>query len=61
MSSINWDLSTMSHLVSVLSFINRITLFNMEGPKVNSNKSMNKGPSRLEIRVAYQGEVVIKP
>jgi hypothetical protein len=47
---------TISCTAPILSFMKAISLFNMQGPKVNNSRRTIKGPNKVDMRVFNQVE-----
>ena len=47
---------TISYTAPILSFMKALSLFNMQGPKVNHSKKTIRGPNKVDMRVVNQGE-----
>ena len=47
---------TISCTAPILSFMKAISLFNMQGPKVNNSRRTIRGPNKVDMRVVNQGE-----
>ena len=47
---------TISCTAPILFFVKAISLFNMQGPKVNNSRRTIRGPNKVDMRVVNQGE-----